>query len=438
MKKRVLIIAYYWPPAGGGGVQRWLKFVKYLHNSDWQPVVFVPENADYPVYDETLLSEIPEGVEVIRCPIFEPYRALRKATGKGDAGISAGFIRSGKGPSFMERLMAWVRGNILIPDARMFWIRPASNFLLKYLKENPVDMIVSTGPPHSMHLIARRVHRKTGVSWLADFRDPWVNMDNADKFQMSAWAKRKHERLERSVLRSATAVQTVGWYLSAEYEKIRGGEVKVLTNGFDHIDFEGREVVPTDKFIVGHYGTFGDDRNAPALWRALGAVPEAELWVAGAALSRRDRWMMAAAGVGSRVRVLGEVDDLVPVYRQATWFVHPTLYDACANTVLQSMACGLPGIISAADGASEFIRDGENGLLLAQPGDPVLLGDLLQRALRYAPAERAAMGRAARTTVLPLTWNAHVAAWESLCQKLQQPPERGRRQLPGPLHPPGQ
>ena len=167
-------------------------------------------------------------------------------------------------------------------------------------------------------------------------------------------------------------------------------------------------------------------KGLPALWRALGAVPEAELWVAGAALSRRDRWMMAAAGVGSRVRVLGEVDDLVPVYRQATWFVHPTLYDACANTVLQSMACGLPGIISAADGASEFIRDGENGLLLAQPGDPVLLGDLLQRALRYAPAERAAMGQAARATVLPLTWAAHVAAWESLCQKLQQPPERGR------------
>jgi glycosyltransferase involved in cell wall biosynthesis len=269
VKKRVLIIAYYWPPAGGGGVQRWLKFVKYLHNSDWQPVVFVPENADYPVYDETLLAEIPEGVEVIRCPIFEPYRALRKATGKGDAGISAGFIRSEKGPSFMERLMAWVRGNILIPDARMFWIRPASNFLLKYLKENPVDMIVSTGPPHSMNLIARRVHRKTDISWLADFRDPWVNMDNADKFQMSAWAKRRHMKLERSVLKEATVVDTVSWYLSSEYEKIRGGEVKVLTNGFDHVDFEGREVKPTDKFILGHYGTFGDDRNAPALWRAL-------------------------------------------------------------------------------------------------------------------------------------------------------------------------
>ena len=269
MKKRILIIAYYWPPAGGGGVQRWLKFVKYLHNSDWQPVVFVPENADYPVYDETLLSEIPEGVEVIRCPIFEPYRALRTIMGKGDSGISAGFIRSEKGPTLMERLMAWVRGNILIPDARMFWIRPASNFLLKYLKENPVDLIVSTGPPHSMHLIARRVHRKTGVSWLADFRDPWVNMDNADKFRMSAWAKRRHEELERSVLREATVVNTVSWSWSREYEKIRGGAVQVLTNGFDHLDFEGRKIEATDKFIIGHYGTFGDDRNAPALWRAL-------------------------------------------------------------------------------------------------------------------------------------------------------------------------
>jgi len=160
-------------------------------------------------------------------------------------------------------------------------------------------------------------------------------------------------------------------------------------------------------------------KGLPALLRALGRVPEADLWVAGAPLSRRDRRLMAAEGLTDRVRMLGEVDDLAPVYRQSSWFVHPTLYDACANTVLQSMACGLPGLVSVADGASEFIRDGENGLLLAEPAEPAGLAAVVRRALAHSPDARAAMGWAARETVLPLTWEAHVAAWEALCQRLQ-------------------
>jgi glycosyltransferase involved in cell wall biosynthesis len=169
-------------------------------------------------------------------------------------------------------------------------------------------------------------------------------------------------------------------------------------------------------------------KGLPGLLRALKSVPGVELWVAGAPLSGRDRRLVCAAGVADSVRSLGEVGDLVPVYRQATWFVHPTRYDACANTVLQSMACALPGLISTADGASEFIRDGENGWLLPRPDDPESLAAVLRQALAMSAEERAAMARAARATMLPLTWAAHLAAWEALCQEAKRNRGRGHSQ----------
>jgi glycosyltransferase involved in cell wall biosynthesis len=279
VKRRVIIVAYYWPPAGGGGVQRWLKFVKYLENTNWEPILFVPDNPDYPILDETLAKEIPSNTQVVRVPIFEPFRALRKLLGKENSGISAGFINENKSSGVFNKILAWGRGNLLIPDARKYWIKPASKAILNYVSNNKVDAIISSGPPHSMHLIALNVHNKTALPWLADFRDPWVNMDNADKFKMSAWARKKHIRLERMVLEKATAVDTVSWHLSHEYEKIRLKEVKVLTNGFDHVDLEGKTSQLTNEFIVGHYGTFGDDRNPSALWQALSELClESEEW----------------------------------------------------------------------------------------------------------------------------------------------------------------
>ncbi|MFN9799935.1 MAG: glycosyltransferase, partial [Bacteroidota bacterium] len=210
--RRALIISYYWPPAGGGGVQRWLKFAKYLPEFGYQPVIFIPENADYPVLDETLSGEVHPSTEVIRLPIWEPYRTFRKVSAKGDKSVSAGFIRSARKETPITRVAQWLRGNLIIPDARRFWIGPSVRYLCQYLSEHTTDVIISTGPPHSMHLIAEAVSRRTGIPWLADFRDPWVNMDNADKFRMTRYARARHEFLERRVLRSADSVVTVSWY----------------------------------------------------------------------------------------------------------------------------------------------------------------------------------------------------------------------------------
>ena len=197
--KRVLIITYYWPPSGGSGVQRWLKMSKYLPEYGWQPVIYTAENAEYPVEDPSLEKDVPPEAEVIRQPITEPYRFYKKFLGlKKEQRVKMGFIdESGQQKGWKERLSVWVRGNFFIPDARCWWVKL------------PVDAIISTGPPHSMHLIAMKLKEALGLPWIADFRDPWTEIDYYDKLHLTKRADRKHHRLEHEVLTKADKVVTV-------------------------------------------------------------------------------------------------------------------------------------------------------------------------------------------------------------------------------------
>jgi glycosyltransferase involved in cell wall biosynthesis len=234
--KKVLVITYYWPPSGGSGVQRWLKCVRYLRDFGWEPVVYTALDSEYPVIDASLAQEIPAGVEVIRRPIWEPYKLYKRFTGqKKEQRVVSGFLNAQK-PSLSRRISMWIRGNVFIPDARKFWIRPSIDFLVDYLRDHPVDAIISTGPPHSMHLIARGVKRKTGIPWIADFRDPWTNIDFYNELQLSGWADRKHHRLEKSVVTEADRVVVVGNVMREEFEVISGRKVDVITNGYDTAD----------------------------------------------------------------------------------------------------------------------------------------------------------------------------------------------------------
>ena len=169
--RRVLIITYYWPPSGGGGVQRWLKFVKYLRSNGWEPVIYTPLNPEIPEIDNSLMKEIPENVEILKHKIWEPYRFYKFFTGKNpDDKIQTAFLSEKKQPKLTEKISIWIRGNFFIPDARRFWIKPSVKFLTKWLQQNHVDAIVSTGPPHSMHLIAMKLRDELSIPWLADFR----------------------------------------------------------------------------------------------------------------------------------------------------------------------------------------------------------------------------------------------------------------------------
>ena len=267
--KRVLVITYYWPPVGGSGVQRWVKFAKYLPSEGWQPVIYTPSNPDLGSVDESLLSDIPYEAEIIKRRIFEPYGIYRKLTGsKGQIKVEANPGGGGKG-SFLKRLSMWVRGNLFMPDPRCLWIGPSVRFLKKYLKEHPVDVIVSTGPPQSMHLIARGVSLATGIPWVADFRDPWTKIFYFKHLMLGKWAERKHYELEQRVLDDATAVVAVSPMVQADFAAMTKTPVCLVTNGYDESDYT-ETIVPEKGFNVVHTGLLTAEGNPVELWKVLG------------------------------------------------------------------------------------------------------------------------------------------------------------------------
>lgn len=267
--KRVLVITYYWPPVGGSGVQRWVKFAKYLPSEGWQPVIYTPSNPDMGSVDESLLSDIPAKAEIIKRPIFEPYGIYRKLTGsKGQIKIEANSGGDGK-KSLLKRISLWIRSNFFMPDPRCLWIGPSIRFLKKYLKEHPVDIIVSTGPPQSMHLIARGVSLATGIPWIADFRDPWTKIFYFKHLKLSRWARKKHFALEQKVLDDATAIVAVSPLVQADFAEMTSTPVYLVTNGYDESDYIDA-VEPDCGFNVVHTGLLTAEGNPEELWKALG------------------------------------------------------------------------------------------------------------------------------------------------------------------------
>lgn len=265
--KRLLIISYYWPPTGGSGVQRWVKFSKYLPEHDWQPVVYTPLNPEQLAVDESLIKDIPECAEVIKTKIFEPYSLYRKLVGGGKSEVNP--VNAQK-KSFGAKLSLWVRGEFFIPDPRCFWIGRSVRFLKKYLKEHPVDAIVTTGPPQSMHLIGRALKRKTGIKWIADFRDPWTDIFYYKHLGLSKSADRKHHALEQSVLDEADAIIAVTPLVQADFQAKTKTPVHLITNGFDPDDFPKMQKPRDDKrFRIVHTGLFAADGNPLKLWDCL-------------------------------------------------------------------------------------------------------------------------------------------------------------------------
>ncbi len=267
-KKRLLIISYYWPPTGGSGVQRWVKFSKYLPEHGWQPVIYTPENPERLAYDESLLADIPECTEVIRRRIVEPYGLYRKLFGRSGGEVNP---LNSSGKSLKSKLSRVVRGNLFIPDPRVSWVRCSVRFLKKYLREHPVDAVVTTGPPQSMHLIGRGLKRSLGLPWIADFRDPWTRMFYYKHLCLSKFADRKHHRLEQGVLDEADLVLAVSPPVRDDFQAQTGTPVHLITNGYDEDDFPVREPGSRrdGKFRIVHTGLFAADGNPLKLWDAL-------------------------------------------------------------------------------------------------------------------------------------------------------------------------
>lgn len=267
--KKVLILTYYWPPAGGAGVQRWLKFVKYLSEMGFEPHVYTTSNPEAPAFDESLLSDIPAKAIVLKKPIWEPFSIFKKLT-RRKGNFNAGFLVEEKKnkKNWKERLALFIRANVFVPDAKMFWIRPSVKFLQNYIQEQKIDLIISSGPPHSLHIIALRLKQKLGVKWVADFRDPWTNIDFYKELPTLKTVDNYLHKLEKKVLLKADSILVVGSQMKEEFKEIVSEDkINIITNGFDSEIAQNQKL--DLKFTIVHVGSINPDRNHESFYKAL-------------------------------------------------------------------------------------------------------------------------------------------------------------------------
>ncbi len=266
--KSVLVVAYYFPPSGGPGVQRVLKFVKYMREFGWQPVVLTVESADYPARDESLLKEIPDDVPVYRTKIFEPYDWYRKFTGKkAGTPVDVNTIpSSGARRSMAERLAEFIRATFFIPDARIGWYRHAVKEGLRVIQKHDISALYSSSPPYTSALIARRLKRLTGLPWIAGFRDPWRGfLSTPKRWFIPDLVDRYFERhtyLECD--RMEVAWTGIRKDFAAKYPGIPVEKVIHLPNGFDSDDYPDLPPLRNERFTVTYTGSMYGKRNPKA------------------------------------------------------------------------------------------------------------------------------------------------------------------------------
>ena len=273
MNNKVLIITYYWPPSGGSGVQRWLKFVKYLPSYQWEPHVFTPENPSFAVRDASLEKDVPPEAEVMRLPIWEPYDLFFTIAGWFGAKpqLTPTALVPAKNRSVFQKMSTWIRGNFFIPDPRVFWVKPSVKFLSDYIARNHIQVVITTGPPHSIHLIGLKLKSKfPHLRWLADFRDPWTEWGIWDSLMVSEAVREIHKKLEARVLAKADEIITITPFYVKRFEHLAHRPVRLLTNGFDEEDFKNIAYTRSDKFIIRHVGIVNEKCDPRPFMQSLG------------------------------------------------------------------------------------------------------------------------------------------------------------------------
>ncbi len=266
--RKILIISYYWPPSGGVGVQRWMNFAIQLKHRRWEPIIYTPENPQFEIRDEGLITTV-KGIRVVKTPIWEPFDLFHKITGNRERkNVQQGLVLEKSNKSFLDKVIVWIRGNVLIPDPRVFWVGRSVKFLRKFLEEEGINTIITTGPPHSIHLIGKRLKKQLIVNWIADFRDPWSKWDVLKKLETSTLSMALHEYLEKRVLDSADIVTTVSKRLAASFQSRTSSSVKILTNGIT-IKKPNVSTPDEESFTIGYFGMLNEMRNPNQLWHVL-------------------------------------------------------------------------------------------------------------------------------------------------------------------------
>ncbi len=273
--KSILIIAYYWPPSSGVAGHRWLHMSNYLEKLGYNVHVIVPENPDYTAKDDDLFRFVSPKIKVTKSKNFEIRNIISKRKEvKETSELDSLFYRDKSALSLKEKIMLWVRGNIFIPDARITWYLKSKKSILNYVKTNKIDVLITTGTPHSLHLFGLFLKKRLNLKWIADFRDPWTTIEYHNKMYLSSFAKIKHKNLEKKVLSKADAVTTVSNSWAEEFKEIGANNVHVILNGYEESSFSNNKVKPYEDFIICHPGTLNEDRIPNNLFPVLSKLNE--------------------------------------------------------------------------------------------------------------------------------------------------------------------
>lgn len=279
--KRVLIVTYYWPPSGGAGVQRFLKFAKYLTEFDVDPFILTCSNPTYPIVDQTLLDEVKSNLPVYKVRSLEPFKLYSRFTGSpSEQAANPTIILGSKDLSLSQRVSRWIRANIFIPDARLGWVFSARKTARDLIIKHKITTIITTGPPHSSHFIGSWAARKTGVSWVADFRDPWTDIHYNRALPRNRVTRLIDRRLERSVLKKADAVTVTAPGTAHYLEKQHKREYRVITNGFDPEDFDTymkEPLLSQTESINGSSDNAQHENETSLIVRHVGSVTETSI-----------------------------------------------------------------------------------------------------------------------------------------------------------------
>jgi len=352
---KILIITYYWPPSGGAGVQRWLKFSKYLPEFGFTPIILTVDEkmASYAQLDYSLLQEVSPALQVHKTRTFEPYNLYRKLSNKKE--IPYGGFSNQKKITLFERLSRLIRGNLFLPDPRKGWNRYAVKKALELIRTEEIDVIITSGPPHSTHLIGEKIKSRTGIRWVADFRDPWTDIYYYKELYHSALASRIDKYLEKKVLTSADKIITV----SEEVGKLllkkipdATGKIAVIPNGYDEADFENIAAIKNEHFTITYTGTISMSYRIGAFIEAICLLPD----------SVKDR---------IRIRFVGNVpDEILQLFRSKNM-----------GSMVEVM-----GYIPHDQAISQMI--GASLLLMAIPDSPDNKGIVTGKFFEYLAAKR--------------------------------------------------
>lgn len=231
--KRVLMICYAFPPTGGGGVQRSVKFVKYLPDNGWQPTVLTAANPSVPVRDQDLAGDVKSSVKVIRARTLEPsYSSKQKLAPSAS-----------KSRFSVKRFIRSAAMSVLQPDPQVLWNPFAYRAASAELNQADYDVIYATGPPYSSFLLGQRLKRKYGIPLVVDFRDEWlIAIEYLENHRRSALSSRIQTKMMHRILQSADAILATTQASADQlgvYASRVGSAAKVhcIYNGYDESDF---------------------------------------------------------------------------------------------------------------------------------------------------------------------------------------------------------